>query len=49
MLEKLQLAVYRRLFKKCQLVHAEEHPDKAAQVGGATVKTWCSSEDLVQQ
>lgn len=34
MLEKLQLAVYRRLFKKCQMVHAEAQPGKAAQVRG---------------
>uniref|UniRef100_A0A7S0WIJ5 PCI domain-containing protein n=1 Tax=Chlamydomonas leiostraca TaxID=1034604 RepID=A0A7S0WIJ5_9CHLO len=32
LLEKMQLAAYRRLFKKCALVHAEAQPGKATQV-----------------
>ncbi len=32
LLEKLQLAAYRRLFKKCALLHAEANPAKATQV-----------------
>lgn len=32
LIEKLRLAVYRRLFKRVQLIHASMNPDKAVQV-----------------
>mmetsp|Transcript_21406 Transcript_21406/g.46870 ORF Transcript_21406/g.46870 Transcript_21406/m.46870 type:complete len:411 (-) Transcript_21406:585-1817(-) len=39
LLEKLQLATYRRLFKKCALIHAELNPAKATQVPMALFQT----------
>ena len=46
-LEKLRAAVYRTLFKKLHLIHAQKSPDKANQVSlslFAAALKWCGSD-----
>ncbi|KAJ9505915.1 hypothetical protein QJQ45_002784 [Haematococcus lacustris] len=49
LLEKLQLAVYRRLFKKCALVHAAANPAKATQMPLALFHTALEAQGVVKE